>query len=174
MTSAPGLSCAVLQLLYAKACSGGTGGIIDHLMPSGYPASAASGRKHWTPLRGMKPGQPRFALKPLAVQQGAWTPDSSPDRNVLAVLPRQALSYSSASRTEPTGGEDSCLRRQPSKDAAALPFDEWQRGMKKGSGQLCPEPSWVFEQLLPYSKLRPVGVVQTARSVCVPAGTVTV
>ncbi len=43
MTSAPELSCAVLQLLYAKACSGGTGGIIDHLMPSGYLASAASG-----------------------------------------------------------------------------------------------------------------------------------
>ncbi|RRF91446.1 MAG: hypothetical protein DUD39_17720 [Coriobacteriaceae bacterium] len=64
-----------------QACSGGTGGIIDHLMPSGYPASAASGRKHWTPLRGMKPGQPRFALKPLAVQQYAWMPDSGPGRN---------------------------------------------------------------------------------------------
>ena len=48
---------------------------------SGYPASAASGRKHWTPLRGMKPGQPRFALKPLAVQQYAWMPDSGPGRN---------------------------------------------------------------------------------------------
>jgi len=40
-------------------------------------------------FHGMKPGQPRFALKPLAVQQSAWTPDSSPGRNSLAVLPRQ-------------------------------------------------------------------------------------
>ena len=48
---------------------------------------------------------------------------------------RQVRACSSASRTEPTGGEDSCLRRQPPKDAAVLPFDEWQRSMKKGSGQ---------------------------------------
>lgn len=65
-----------------------------------------------------------------AVQQSASTPDSRPGRNSLAVLPRLALSYSSASRTKPPVGEDSCLHRM---QHPCLPMNSEET--EKGSGQ---------------------------------------
>ena len=81
MASAPGLSCTVLQLPYAKPAAGAQAAssiISCHqvIRPLLLPAGNTGRLFH-----GMKPGQPRFALKPLAVQQSAWMPDSSPGRN---------------------------------------------------------------------------------------------
>jgi hypothetical protein len=121
MTSVPGLSCTVLQLPYVKpAAKRGRHHRSVHAI-SGYPASAAYGSKHWTPL-------PRHEarttpLRPEASGGAAVCLDAGfrPWQKQSAERIRQVRACGSASRPEPTGGEDSCLRRQPSKDAAVLP-----------------------------------------------------